>query len=76
MHSFQGFPQDMPRLYALRLQIVGNQQYNEAYSRYVPDEDKEGPFFFADTTVNIQPSARTLVDTTLLGCPCGKEIQY
>jgi len=27
---------------------------------------KKGPFFFADTTVNIQPSAQTLVDTTLL----------
>jgi malate dehydrogenase (oxaloacetate-decarboxylating)(NADP+) len=27
---------------------------------------KKGPFFFADATVNIQPSAKTLVDTTLL----------
>ena len=27
---------------------------------------KKGPYFFADTTVNIQPSARTLVDTALL----------
>ncbi len=27
---------------------------------------KKGPLFFADTTVNISPSARTLVDVTLL----------
>ncbi|MFH0761729.1 MAG: NADP-dependent malic enzyme [Bacteroidota bacterium] len=27
---------------------------------------KKGPFFFADTTVNRQPDAQTLVDTTLL----------
>jgi len=27
---------------------------------------KKGPFFFADTTVNIQPSTQTLVDTALL----------
>ncbi len=27
---------------------------------------KKGPFFFADTTVNIQPSPQTLVNTTLL----------
>jgi len=27
---------------------------------------KKGPYFFADTTVNVQPSAQTLVDTALL----------
>jgi malate dehydrogenase (oxaloacetate-decarboxylating)(NADP+) len=27
---------------------------------------KKGPYFFADTTVNVQPSSQTLVDTTLL----------
>jgi malate dehydrogenase (oxaloacetate-decarboxylating)(NADP+) len=27
---------------------------------------KKGPYFFADTTVNIHPTARTLADTTLL----------
>lgn len=27
---------------------------------------KKGPFFFADTTVNLQPEVQTLVDTTLL----------
>jgi len=29
-------------------------------------QTKKGPYFFADTTVNIRPSAQTLVDTTLL----------
>jgi len=27
---------------------------------------KKGPYFFADTTVNVQPNSRTLVDTALL----------
>jgi malate dehydrogenase (oxaloacetate-decarboxylating)(NADP+) len=27
---------------------------------------KKGPYFFADTTVNVQPSPRTLVDTTVM----------
>jgi len=27
---------------------------------------KKGPMFFADTTVNIQPTSKTLIDTTLL----------
>ncbi len=27
---------------------------------------KRGPYFFADTTVNVQPDVRTIVDTTLL----------
>lgn len=29
-------------------------------------QTKKGPFFFGDTTVNIQPTAQTLVDTTIL----------
>ena len=29
-------------------------------------QTKKGPFFFADTTVNIRPTAQTLVDTTVL----------
>jgi malate dehydrogenase (oxaloacetate-decarboxylating)(NADP+) len=29
-------------------------------------QTKRGPFFFADTTVNIEPSTQNLVDTTLL----------
>jgi len=29
-------------------------------------QTKKGTYFFADTTVNVQPSAQTIVDTTLL----------
>jgi malate dehydrogenase (oxaloacetate-decarboxylating)(NADP+) len=48
------------------LQIVGtNNTMNHIAGMYLM-RTKKGPFFFADTTVNIQPSTRTLVDTTLL----------
>lgn len=48
------------------LQIVGtNNPMNHIAGMYLMIT-KKGPFFFADATVNIQPSARTLVDTTLL----------
>ena len=48
------------------IQIAGtnNQQKHIAGMDIV--HTKKGPYFFADTTVNIQPSARTLVDTALL----------
>ncbi|TVR73573.1 MAG: NADP-dependent malic enzyme [Marinilabiliales bacterium] len=48
------------------LQIVGtNNTMNHIAGMYLMIT-KKGPFFFADCTVNIEPSARTLVDTTLL----------
>lgn len=48
------------------LQIVGtNNRLNHIAGMYLMIT-KKGPFFFADTTVNIQPTAQTLVDTTLL----------
>ncbi len=48
------------------LQIVGtNNRLNHIAGMYLM-LTKKGPFFFADTTVNIQPKAQTLVDTTLL----------
>ena len=48
------------------LQIVGtNNPMNHIAGMYLMIT-KKGPFFFADTTVNIEPSAQTLVDTTLL----------
>jgi malate dehydrogenase (oxaloacetate-decarboxylating)(NADP+) len=48
------------------IQIAGtNNQQKHIAGMYVI-QTKKGPFFFADTTVNIQPSAQTLVDTTLL----------
>jgi len=48
------------------MQIVGsNNSLNHIAGMYIIIT-KQGPFFFADTTVNINPSARTLADTTLL----------
>ncbi len=48
------------------LQIVGtNNAMNHIAGMYLMIT-KKGFFFFADATVNIQPSSQTLVDTTLL----------
>jgi len=48
------------------LQIAGtNNSLNHIAGMYIVIT-KKGPFFFADTTVNISPSSRTLADTTLL----------
>lgn len=48
------------------LQIIGsNNSLNHIAGMYVI-QTKKGPYFFADTTVNIQPSGRTVADTTLL----------
>jgi malate dehydrogenase (oxaloacetate-decarboxylating)(NADP+) len=48
------------------VQIVGyNNSLNHIAGMYVV-MTKRGPFFFADSTVNIQPSGRTLADTTIL----------
>jgi malate dehydrogenase (oxaloacetate-decarboxylating)(NADP+) len=48
------------------LQIVGTNNTMRHIAGMYLMRTKKGPFFFADTTVNIQPSARTMVDTTLL----------
>ena len=48
------------------VQIVGyNNSLNHIAGMYVV-MTKKGPFFFADSTVNIQPSGQILADTTLL----------
>jgi malate dehydrogenase (oxaloacetate-decarboxylating)(NADP+) len=48
------------------LQIVGtNNSLNHIAGMYIV-MTKKGPFFFADTTVNISPTSRTLADTTIL----------
>ncbi len=48
------------------VQICGfNNSLNHIAGMYIVIT-KKGPFFFSDTTVNIQPEAQTLVDTTLL----------
>lgn len=48
------------------LQIIGtNNRLNHIAGMYLMIT-KKGPFFFADATVNIQPTSQTIVDTTLL----------
>lgn len=48
------------------LQVVGtNNSLNHIAGMYIV-LTKTGPFFFADTTVNINPNARTLADITLM----------
>lgn len=48
------------------IQIAGiNNPQNHIAGMYIV-HTKKGPYFFADTTVNIQPSPRTLADTALL----------
>ncbi len=48
------------------LQIAGTNNPEERIAGMYILITKKGPLFFADTTVNISPSARTLVDVTLL----------
>jgi malate dehydrogenase (oxaloacetate-decarboxylating)(NADP+) len=48
------------------LQIAGTNNPEERIAGMYILITKKGPLFFADTTVNISPSARTLVDITLL----------
>jgi malate dehydrogenase (oxaloacetate-decarboxylating)(NADP+) len=48
------------------IQIAGTNNSQKHIAGMYVVQTKKGPFFFADTTVNIQPSAQTLVDTTLL----------
>jgi malate dehydrogenase (oxaloacetate-decarboxylating)(NADP+) len=48
------------------LQIVGTNNPEDRIAGMYILITKKGPLFFADTTVNISPSARTLVDVTLL----------
>jgi len=48
------------------IQIAGtNNPQNHIAGMYIV-HTKKGPYFFADTTVNIQPGSRTLVDTTIM----------
>jgi len=47
------------------IQIAGTRTNKHVSGMYIV-HTKRGPYFFADTTVNIQPDARTLVDTALL----------
>jgi len=47
------------------IQIAGTSNSKHIAGMYIV-HTKRGPYFFADTTVNIQPDARALADTALL----------
>ena len=48
------------------IQIAGTNNAQKHVSGMYIVHTKKGPYFFADTTVNILPGERTLVDTTVL----------
>jgi len=48
------------------IQIAGTNNPKKHIAGMYIVHTKRGPYFFADTTVNIQPSSRTLVDTTVM----------
>lgn len=48
------------------LQIIGMQQGVQRVAGMYIIMTKQGPFFFADTTMNINPTAQDLVDITIL----------
>ena len=48
------------------IQITGSNNPQKHIAGMYIVQTKKGTFFFADTTVNVQPSVRTIVDTTLL----------
>ncbi|MCK4748931.1 MAG: NADP-dependent malic enzyme, partial [Bacteroidales bacterium] len=48
------------------IQIAGTNNPQKHIAGMYIVHTKKGPYFFADTTVNVQPSSRTLVETALL----------
>ena len=48
------------------IQIVGTNNPEKHIAGMYVVQTKKGAFFFADTTVNLQPSVQTIVDTTIL----------
>jgi len=61
-----GFSSKYPDVIRPAIQIAGTNNPQRHIAGMYLVQTKKGPFFFSDTTVNIQPSAQTLVDTTLL----------
>jgi malate dehydrogenase (oxaloacetate-decarboxylating)(NADP+) len=48
------------------IQIAGTNNPKSHIAGMYIVHTKRGPYFFADTTVNVQPSSQTLVDTTVM----------
>lgn len=58
------------------LQIIGKQEgVNKVAGMYIMI-NKKGTFFFADTTVNINPTAQDLVDITLLTVQAVRQLTF
>jgi malate dehydrogenase (oxaloacetate-decarboxylating)(NADP+) len=55
------------------LQIIGVQEDTSRVAGMYILNTKRGPFFFADTTMNVNPSAQDLVDITVLTAKSVKE---
>ena len=61
-----GFSRKYPDTIKPALHVIGvKEQFNQIAGMYLMIT-KKGPLFLADTTVNILPSAQTLVEITLL----------
>jgi malate dehydrogenase (oxaloacetate-decarboxylating)(NADP+) len=61
-----GFSSKYPDVIRPAIQIAGTNNPQKHIAGMYLVQTKKGPFFFSDTTVNVQPTAQTLVDTTLL----------
>ena len=61
-----GFSSKYSNVIRPAIQIVGTRSQEKHIAGMYVVMTKRGPIFFADTTVNIQPSPETLVDVTLL----------
>ncbi|QQS50248.1 MAG: NADP-dependent malic enzyme [Bacteroidota bacterium] len=48
------------------IQLIGTNNSQRTIAGMYIVQTKKGPYFFADTTVNIEPNGRTLADITLL----------
>lgn len=48
------------------IQLIGSNNSQRTIAGMYIVQTKKGPYFFADTTVNIEPNGRTLADITLL----------
>lgn len=60
-----GFSSKYANVIRPAIQIAGTSEHNHVAGMYIV-HTKRGPYFFADTTVNIQPDARTLAQTAIL----------
>ena len=61
-----GLTRNYPRVIRPALQVIGKAEGVSKVAGMYIMQTKQGPMFFADTTVNVNPSAEEIVDITLL----------